>query len=169
MRSIKPRATVSHKIMKTNAILSPDRKYRYCLTREWDSSKPNLVYILLNPSTADETINDPTISRCIDIAKYNGFGSIKVMNLFAYRATQPPDMKCQCDPVGPENDKYLLEETKDSIILLAWGNHGNFMNRSAAVVTLLQDKELFCLAKNKSGEPKHPLYIKTETKLHPFR
>ncbi len=155
--------------MKTNALFSNDRKYRYVLTRQWDETLPVLVYVLLNPSTADETTNDPTISRCIDIARYNGFGGISVMNLFAYRATEPCDLKKGCDPVGPDNDRYLKEISDDQKIVVAWGNHGAFMDRSKEVLKVLEGKNLWCVAKNASGEPKHPLYVKTATHFIPFR
>jgi len=155
--------------MKTNALFSSDRKYRYVLTRQWDETLPVLVYVLLNPSTADETTNDPTISRCIDIARYNGFGGISVMNLFAYRATEPCDLKKGCDPVGPDNDRFLKEISNDQKIVVAWGNHGSFMDRSQKVLKVLEGKNLWCVAKNASGEPKHPLYVKTATPFIPFR
>ena len=154
--------------MKTNAVFSIDRKYRYVLTRQWDETLPVLVYVLLNPSTADETTNDPTISRCIDIARYNGYGAIQVMNLFAYRATEPCDLKKGCDPVGPDNDRYLEDIRPEQKVLVAWGNHGSFMNRSQKVLELLKGKNLWCVAKNASGEPKHPLYVRTATILIPF-
>ena len=155
--------------MKTNALFSSDRKYRYVLTRQWDETLPVLVYVLLNPSTADETTNDPTISRCIDIARYNGFGGISVMNLFAYRATEPCDLKKGCDPVGPDNDRYLKEISDHQKIVVAWGNHGAFMDRSKEVLKVLEGKNLWCVAKNASGEPKHPLYVKAATSFIPFR
>ncbi len=154
--------------MTTGATFSKDRKYRYVLTRSWDDQLPVLVYVLLNPSTADETINDPTISRCIDIAKFNGSGSIKVMNLFAFRATDPSDLKKESAPVGPDNDQFLRQEIGDLPVVVAWGNHGSFLDRSQAVLSLLSDKNLLCVAKNASGEPKHPLYIKTQTSFIPF-
>lgn len=154
--------------MKTDAIFSKDRVYRYVLTRQWDETLPVLVYVLLNPSTADETTNDPTISRCIDIARYNGYGAIKVMNLFAYRATEPCDLKKGCDPVGPDNDRYLRNEINGLPVVVAWGNHGTFLDRSLQVRALLSDQKLLCVAKNASGEPKHPLYVKTKTPFIPF-
>ncbi len=154
--------------MTSGAIFSNDRKYRYVLTRSWDEKLPVLVYVLLNPSTADETVNDPTISRCIDIAQYNGYGSIKVMNLFAFRATDPSDLKKEPEPVGSENDSFLRQEIGHLPVVLAWGNHGSFLNRSKQVLSLLSDKHLLCVAKNASGEPKHPLYMKTKTSFIPF-
>ena len=90
--------------MKTDAKLSECRKYRYALWRTWDETKPHVMIIGLNPSTADETKDDPTITRCINFAKSWGYGGVCMANLFAYRATEPTVMKGSTDPVGTEND-----------------------------------------------------------------
>ncbi len=145
--------------MKTDAILSEDRKYRYVLSRIWDESKPTVMIIGLNPSTADETENDPTIVRCIDFAKSWGYGGVYMLNLFGFRATQPKDMFNTKEPIGNENDKYIYEYSKicDKVIC-AWGNDGDYKNRSKEILSKIEN--LYYLKLNKTGEPAHPLYLK---------
>jgi hypothetical protein len=143
--------------MKANATLSKCRKYRYALWRTWDDSKSYAMFIGLNPSTADETTDDPTIRRCITFARTWGYGGLCMVNLFAYRATEPSNMKTAIDPIGPENDTWLKKLAKNAgVIIAAWGNDGIFLNRSSDVKLMLPD--LMCLKLNKSGEPVHPLY-----------
>ena len=143
--------------MKTDAIFSECRKYRYALTRIWDETKPYAMFIGLTPSTADEIQDDPTVRRCITFAKSWGFGGVCMTNIFAYRATQPADMMAAADPVGPDNDMWLKKLADNAaVIVAAWGNDGSFNNRSTEVISLFQD--LKCLKLNKSGEPAHPLY-----------
>ena len=118
---------------KTDAQFSACRKYRYALWRNWDGSKPYAMIIGLNPSTADENENDPTITRCINFAKSWGYGSVCVTNLFAYCATVPSDLKASNDPIGTENDAWLYKLGKEAaIIVAAWGNDGSYLNRSGA-------------------------------------
>ncbi|WP_318521858.1 DUF1643 domain-containing protein [Photobacterium leiognathi] len=146
--------------MKKSAVLSSCRKYRYELWRTWDDSKPYAMFIGLNPSTADETEDDPTIRRCINFAKSWGYGGLCMANLFAYRATQPEDMKRASDPIGDKNDETLILLAQNAgVIVGAWGNDGIFLNRSEDVRALIS--ELNVLKVNKSGEPAHPLYLKS--------
>ena len=93
--------------MKTDTIFSECRRYRYALTRIWDETGPYAMFICLNPSTADEIQDDPTVRRCINFAKSWGFAGVCMTNIFAYRATQPADMMAAADPVAPENDMWL--------------------------------------------------------------
>jgi len=147
--------------MKTDAILSDDRKYRYVLSRIWDESKPTVMFIGLNPSTADETTNDPTIIRCIEFAKSWGYGGVYMLNLFAFRATQPEDMFQANEPIGIDNDNYLMEYSKKcDKIICAWGNHGKFKDRSNEMKSKLNN--LYYLKLNQTGEPAHPLYLKSD-------
>jgi hypothetical protein len=134
--------------------------YRYRLWREWDAALPRIVFVMLNPSTADAERNDPTIRRCIGYAERWGFGSLEAVNLFAYRSTQPHHLKTAADPVGPENDRYLLEAVaRADQVLLAWGNGGMLLNRGERVITLLKGRAtLYCLGKTQSGHPLHPLH-----------
>ena len=141
-----------------DAKLSDCRKYRYALWRTWDDSKPYVMIVGLNPSTADETKDDPTLTRCIKFAKYWGYGGLCMANLFAFRATEPSDMMTSSDPVGLENDSWLSKLSKDAgIVVAAWGNDGSHLCRSSAMKAMLPN--LHCIKMNKSGEPAHPLYL----------
>ena len=141
------------------AVFSDDRVYRYRLWRTWDVEKPVLGWIMTNPSTADETEDDPTIRRCIGFAKEWGYGSIVVGNLFALRATNPDELYEHDAPVGPENDAQLqtICEGADRVIA-AWGNPGSLQGRGREVAQSLDD-ELYALEVNQTGHPKHPLYV----------
>ena len=145
--------------MRKNATLSKDRKYRYTLTRIWDETKPKVMFIGLNPSTADETEDDPTITRCINFAKSWGYGGLEMTNLFAFRATNPEVMKNEKEPIGEDNDTWLKKlDAECDIIIGAWGNHGAFHGRGKEVMNMFDT--LHYLALNKSGHPSHPLYLK---------
>lgn len=144
------------------AVYSPCEAYRYALTRIWQDSAPRAVFVMLNPSTATEAQNDPTVERCERRARALGFGGFRVVNIFAYRATDPRVMRAQADPVGPGNDAALVEAAGwGDQIICAWGNHGAHLRRGAAVEALLraQGKPLFHLSLTKEGAPKHPLYV----------
>ncbi|WP_426416340.1 DUF1643 domain-containing protein [Aestuariirhabdus sp. LZHN29] len=146
--------------MKADAKLSPCRRYRYALWRIWDETKPMAMVIGLNPSTADETVDDPTLIRCINFATSWGYGGVCMANLFAYRATDPADMKAYPAPIGAENDAWLAALAKEAaIVVAAWGNDGSYLQRSSAVKQSLP--HLHYLKMNKSGEPAHPLYLKS--------
>ena len=147
--------------MKKDAILSEDRKYRYVLSRIWDESKSMVMIIGLNPSTADETIDDPTIVRCIDFAKNWGYGGIYMLNLFAFRATLPKDMFSVENPIGDENDKFIEKYSKLSDkVICAWGNDGKYKNRSQEVLSKIENK--YYLKLNQTNEPAHPLYLRKD-------
>ncbi|MFQ3247759.1 MAG: hypothetical protein ACI9SP_004418 [Arenicella sp.] len=147
--------------MKADAKLSDCRNYRFALWRTWDDSKPFAMIVGLNPSTADEVKDDPTLTRCINFAKSWGYGGVCMTNLFAYRATDPKDMKAQNDPIGANNDIWLNKLANDAgIVVAAWGNDGSYLSRSNMVVEMLPN--LHYLKMNKSGEPAHPLYLKAD-------
>jgi len=153
--------------MIKDAILSEDRKYRYILSRTWDETKPTVLFIGLNPSTADENEDDPTIRRCINFAKSWGYGGLIMANLFAFRTTNPQGLYSEKNPVGSENDYYIKKfANKSEKIIACWGNHGCLNNRSQIVYELVDS--LHCLDTNKSGEPKHPLYIRSDAKPKPY-
>ena len=146
------------------AIFSPCRKYRYAIWRNWNESIPRALIIGLNPSTADENNDDPTILRCMRFAKSWGYGGVSVANLFAYCASNPREMLKVVDPIGIDNDQILFNLAKDAgLIVAAWGNKGSFMGRSDYIARSLQN--LMCLKINKSGEPAHPLYLKSSSEL----
>ena len=151
----------------TGALFSECGRYRYTLWRRW-SEGPSFLAIMLNPSTADEVVNDPTVQRVQIRAKSLGFGRLVVTNIFAYRATDPVVMRAQSDPVGPENDRYITEQAQQAeMIMLGWGNHGAFRNRGQEVLRLLEGLGVvpFCLGLTGSGQPRHPLYVSYQMPL----
>ncbi len=147
---------------QTGASFSDCLRYRWTLWRSWGVGK--LVnFVMLNPSTANATDNDPTVERCERRAVEWGYGGLIVTNLFAFRATDPRDMRAQADPVGTENDAAIIESACQSeIVVCAWGNHGSFTERSLQVKTFLRRRfpnKLHVLRISKTGEPAHPLYL----------
>jgi len=146
-----------------DAGLSEDGKYRYWLTRKWDS-RPLITFIMLNPSTADAQNDDPTIRRCMDFAERDGAGGIAVVNLFALRATNPKELHKHPAPIGPMNNhNILLWSTGVSKVILAWGAGGNYGGRAKAVLFLLgKSKNLYTLGATKNGMPRHPLYVRND-------
>ncbi len=143
---------------KPSAVFSPCRLYRYELWRHF-AHGPTVAFIGLNPSTADETMDDPTIRRCIAFAKRWGYGSLVMTNLFAWRATQPEDMKAAADPVGPQNDATLQRlYATVGVLIAAWGNDGDHLGRAKRVMEMLP--KLHFLKLNKDGSPAHPLYLR---------
>jgi len=143
--------------VERGAHLSSCRAYRYALWRRWDCG-PHAMFVGLNPSTADETADDPTIRRCIAFARAWGYGGLCMTNLFAYRATQPADMLTQDDPVGPDNDAHLRQSASEAgVVVAAWGTHGTHGGRHKAVRAMLPG--LHYLRLTKDGHPGHPLYL----------
>lgn len=162
--------------MRAGAELSNDRAYRYVLWREWDNSIPAMVVIGLNPSTADESEDDPTIRRCIAFAKREGFGRLVMLNLFALRATDPKWMMRHADPIGPENDRTLHQTAVAGKCLgyqfvAAWGAHGSHLNRAREVRNIFAalGVPLLCLGRTSNGAPRHPLYLRADTPLTEMR
>lgn len=145
--------------MKIDARFSTCRRYRYALWRVWDETRPQVVIIGLNPSRADAVRNNPTINRCIAFAQSWGYGGVCLANLFAFKAGTPSELMRAEDPVGPDNDSWLLDiaATADTVVA-AWGNDGAYRGRSAEVRRMIPN--LCALRINKSGEPAHPLYLK---------
>lgn len=147
--------------MENTATFSPCRKYRYTLWRIWTPPAHTLrpvMFIGLNPSTADELQDDPTIRRCVGFAKSWGFNGLVMTNLFAYRATKPEDMMTQEDPIGPENDGILGNlAAQTPVVVAAWGVHGTHANRAAEVLRKLP--HMHYLRFTAGGHPAHPLYL----------
>lgn len=149
------------------AVFSPDLAHRYVLQIVWDEAKPLLIGLCLNPSKATHLINDPTVARCCRRALMLGFGGFVMLNAFAFRATEPADMKRAADPVGPENDRVLREwffaaATRPGwAVMVGWGIHGAFRDRHLRVAELAQQSgmPLQCLGVTAGGQPRHPLYI----------
>lgn len=153
--------------MDKSAILSADRKYRYVLTRILDETKPTVVFIGLNPSTADEEVDDKTIRKCIGYAKRWGYGKLIMVNLFAFRSTDPSMLKRVEDPVGLDNDSYIQKCVSESNLVIAcWGNHGKLLNRDKVLMDSLPN--LVCLKRNKNGTPHHPLYLSKDITPVPY-
>jgi len=144
------------------ATYSDCERYRYALTRVWDETGGTALFVMLNPSTATEVQNDPTVERCERRARALGFGGFRVTNIFAWRDTDPRAMRRAADPVGPENDAAILDGAAwaDQIIC-AWGTHGAHLGRGPKVEALLRGtgRPLHHLGLSKDGHPKHPLYI----------
>lgn len=154
-----------HEILSSNegAKFSNDRRYRYLLWRQWAGTDKLILFIALNPSTADETVDDPTIRRCRGYAKNWDASGFLVANLFAFRATFPQDLLAADDPVGSLNDNWLkISASLATQTVVCWGNHGSHHQRSLAVLNLLPTT--FALKVNKSGQPCHPLYLPGDLK-----
>jgi len=146
-------------LLRSGAVFDADLRYRYRLWREWDSDRPRLCFVLLNPSTADAAANDPTIRRCIGYGRQWGYGAIDVVNLFAFRATQPADLRRADDPIGPANDDHIREVIEGAgRVIAAWGNAGVWRGRSAIVAALLPVNAV-CFGMTGAGQPRHPLYL----------
>ena len=164
----------SHKsiLAFSSATYSPCEQYRYILLREWSVS-PKVNFIMLNPSTATEQQNDATVERCQRRAEMLGFGGLMVTNLFAYRATDPKDMKRQADPVGPDNDEVIIAAADDAdMVICAWGGHGNHLGRAGKVLEMLRGHQrISCklhALKTTNGQPWHPLYLPYRLQPRPF-
>ena len=166
-------ATLFEKPVAKAAYISECGAYRYWLQRVWDEPKDLLAFVMPNPSTADAELDDPTIRRCVGFAKREGRGGIVVVNLYAGRATQPADLFKMADPKGPNNpDQWMSwlrhERTK---VVCAWGAepkaHGQAydFHRFAR----REDVQLWCLGTTKDGHPKHPLYLRNDAPLIPYR
>lgn len=151
-----------------SARFSPCRRYRYELWRRWDESKPYAMFVGLNPSTADEVDDDPTIRRCIRFARDWGFGALCMTNLFALRATDPKVMLAHSEPEGPENDQTLLRAAYAAgIVIAAWGAHGGHRERDQWAQWAMLNK-LHHLGLTKDGKPRHPLYLRADTRPQPL-
>lgn len=150
-----------------DATFSGCRRYRYVLERRWDDALPAVLFIGLNPSTADEQTDDPTVRRCIRFARDWGFGSLLLANLFALRSTDPKGLVDAADPVGRWNDRWLKRlESRASLSVAAWGVHGTLRDRDQTVTARLVN--LHCLGTTKDGHPRHPLYLRADTLPRPF-
>lgn len=150
------------KYIKNFATISDCGKYRYLLIRKWDESKPDAMFIMLNPSTADGEKDDPTIRRCVGFAKSWGYGGIMVVNLFAFRATNPKDLFSPEDPIGEENLMWIrLASEQSELVICAWGN-GKLVDKLSKGYKPLSvvSKTLMHLGLCNDGTPRHPLYLR---------
>ena len=155
---------------RSAALYSPCAAYRYRLDRTW-SDAPPVAWIMLNPSTATELANDPTIARCEARARADGHGGLRIVNLFALRATRPADLKRHADPIGPGNDAQLLAACDGAARIVAgWGVHGVHLDRAQRVRRLLRETGLpiHTLGLTQGGHPRHPLYVAYATQPEPW-
>lgn len=139
--------------------------YRYTIWRTWNPDRPRVLFIMLNPSTANAVDLDPTLRRCLAFAKSWGMGSLEVVNLYAYISPCPEDLK-QVDAVGKENNAYIQQAiTRAFFIVCAWGACKYIGQRDQEVLTLLDSHEIYCLGRTSGGYPRHPLYLAHKTPL----
>jgi len=146
----------------SGAAFSRCRRWRYLLWRRWDESRPAANFLMLNPSTADEFKLDPSCTRARVYAERWGYGGLIVTNIFAWRATDPDDMKAAANPVGRGNDAAIARAASEAaIVVCAWGNHGQHLGRGGKVIAALRSSgvELHYLKMNGAGQPSHPLYL----------
>lgn len=162
--------------VKSTADFSPCRTWRYSLTRRWKSVGPLLPFTMLNPSTADEEANDPTVAKCCGYASLLGYSGVIITNVYALRSTDPSALRGHADPVGPSNIVTLRNLFAEATvtrtpIVCAWGGLGNIRGGSAIVRGLLRDAGVraVCLGMTKYGEPLHPLYLKKNQALLEFK
>lgn len=162
-------------VMQRGAQISDCGTYQYRLWREWDRCRPTLAFLMLNPSTADHTIDDPTITRCLSRAMKGGYGLLEVVNLFPLRATDPNELLAHADPLGPRNtaDGAVMDALDGaSMVICAWGAHSSAATRASELMDIFTmvgwRGRLHHLGLNKDGSPKHPLYIAASTRPKPF-
>jgi len=159
---------------ESNAVISDCLKYRYMLKRPADfmcPMKSTALFIMLNPSTADATLDDPTIRRVRGFSKLWDCNGVIVANLYAYRATNPKELLTADDPIGPENDEWLSRLAREhGDIVCAWGANAkqDRVDKFIELVSEFDNVRLWCLGLTKKGAPKHPLYIKADQPLIPF-
>jgi len=152
------------------AVLSPCGAYRYRLWRQWGNGS-RCVFVMLNPSTADAAHDDPTLRRCLAFARGWGHDHLDVVNLFAFRATQPRVCLRAPDPVGPDNDKHIAEAVRGAaLVVVAWGEHGAWCKSDRAVLALLEREGVtpHALRLTQSGQPEHPLYLPKSLEPKPY-
>jgi hypothetical protein len=149
--------------MEREALFDPTGVYRYLLRRTWDDARPLIVFVMLNPSTADARKDDPTIRRCMGLARSWEFGRLEVVNLFGFRTPYPRILREVPDPVGPDNDAHVLGAVKRAeAVVAAWGNAGAMANRGPDMLVRMAEiarAPLQCLGLTRTGQPRHPLYV----------
>ena len=161
------------------ADFSPCKLYRYTLWRKLaNDTRGTCVFIMLNPSTATAETNDPTVRRCIGYATDWGFSDLLVLNAFAYRATDPDNMKAFHAPIGIDNDRWIRKSSRNRDnakplvcrIIVAWGKDGIHQDRDEEVLKIISEsgRNPLCLGTNQDGTPKHPLYLRKDLQPTPY-
>lgn len=157
---------------ESGAEFSEDRQYRYALWRIWDDSLPLVMFIGLNPSTANETQPDNTITKVKKIAAHNGFGGFYMMNLFGLVSSKPEALDTHLNPIGDNKEWLYKIRHKCTKVVIAWGNFKQAEKAVslgiADVLKVASPYPIYCLAQNKNGSPKHPLYCRDETIIKEF-
>lgn len=157
--------------LENDAVISECGRYRYLLRRTWDHAKPRALLVMLNPSTADATIDDATIRSCVRLLSGQGYGSMEVVNVFAYRSTDPNELSKQADPFGPRNhDVVRAAIHRCDVVICAWGAYPPARQHAVQILNdaRMHRPAVYCFGKTKAGAPKHPLYIKSGTSLEVF-
>lgn len=154
--------------MLRDAEFSPCRTWRYTLSRIWEPAGEACMFVGLNPSTADESLDDPTVRRCIRFARDWGYGGLRMLNLYGFRATYPRDLHAAREPIGPDTDEWLAELARHSgLVVAAWGaDPGPYLGRPARVRELLGDVSV--LGFTQQGQPRHPLYMRADCQPQPW-
>lgn len=155
--------------MRKSAVISTCKNYRYELTRKWRSSKPRIVFVGLNPSTADASTDDQTIKKLTTYAKQWGYGSFTIVNVFAFRSRDAYAMLKVPNYFGPDNMKYLKEYAAYETVVIMWGSKANEINRWRTQQVLNMIPDPWCFGKNKDGSPKHPLMLPYKVGLIKYR
>lgn len=157
----------------SGAAFSECRRYRYRLWRTWDAAKPTITFCMLNPSTADDVKNDPTVERCERRAREWGYGRLFVVNLFAWRSTDPKGMLAAADPVGPDNYDAITDAICGSrMFVCAWGAHGKWLGMGDLLLRRIAEfypGRAYALKINRDGTPAHPLYLPYTLKPEPIK
>tara|TARA_R110002072_G_scaffold42064_22_gene119294 strand:+ start:205910 stop:206419 length:510 start_codon:yes stop_codon:yes gene_type:complete len=150
--------------MRGWATFSECEQYRYTLGRRWAVGGRRVCFCLLNPSTADAKVLDPTLTRCHRYAVRWGFSAMDVANIFALRSTDPKGLKLVDDPIGDQNNAAIVRLAKRAdLVVVGWGTHGALGDRHQRVLELLRPVcDPMCLAVTKHGYPKHPLYLRAD-------
>jgi hypothetical protein len=153
----------------SGAEFSEGELYRYHLHREWNPSRGRVLWVMLNPSTADASVLDPTLRRCLGFTLAWGYGRFDVVNLFALRSPYPEALRNVPDPVGPVNNLYISAAAHHAdLIVSAWGVHGSLFGRDVDVLRFLKRYPVVSLGRTQNGSPRHPLYVKSDTRMCGF-